>query len=480
MATRPRQTPTASTKSQYHHFIPRFLLRNFASDTVNSSSASTGKGKRSDEVVNILDFQAATFDQRRIAKEFGLVDMYRDQTIMDQHDLEKKLSRLESQAGVIISKARKALESGSELVLTRFERDTIRKFFFMMKYRSSRFHERFNHHSIETYDSNDRDRLVEFMAKSNFSSPKAVWFSNIHAFLDLQMDAEMKWVRKILGSPLVYPDDAMMFFFHMQSKFMAFCTVSDWTDEFVLSENAYGVHEGPIDTWFDRSSGKLMEGLYTEHHTFAPLSPKLLVIFRSVHLPCGVDEGWTQERELTHQMYKDMHLDPEKAGSILENLPVHKCHNSYTSVIDGKRVSKPGPSEPRSKNKFFFPFFPLSTTHTQLINTIFLENAYWTSSMVFKSPAAMQKALRIYLRDPRPGFKVLENTSSDPRFKHLRKLESIARNAGRPVKAVYTVFEAPKPEIHMTRWVGSVVGVACVKEDPDLSKLYSWLSEGSV
>ena len=95
MASQPDQASTTSTKPQYHHFIPRFLLRNFASDTVNESSASTSKGKRSrknqssDEVVNVLDFQTATVDQRRIAKEFGLVDMYRDPTILDQHDLEK-------------------------------------------------------------------------------------------------------------------------------------------------------------------------------------------------------------------------------------------------------------------------------------------------------------------------------------------------------------------------------------------------------
>ena len=394
--------------------------------------------------------------------------------------LRNKQTRLESQAGVIISKARKALESGSELVLTRVERDTIRKFFFVMKYRSSGQHERFNHQSIRTYDSDDKDRLVKFMAKSNFSSPKAIWFSNIHAFLDLQMDAEMKWMQEILDSPFVYPDDAKMFVAHMQCKFMAFCTVSNTTDEFVLSENAYGVHEGPVDTFFNPGSGKLRSGLYTEHHTFAPLSPKIMIIFRSYHLPCGVDEGWTQEQELTHQMLKNMHIDPERAGSILEDLPVEKCRNSYTDVIDGKAVPKPGPSEPRSDNKFFFRFFPVSTTHTQLINTVFMENAHSTSSMVFKSLAAMQKALRIFLSDPRPGFKILENTSSDPRFIYLQQLETIARDTGSPVKATYTVFEPPKPEVHMTRWIGSVVGLACVKEDPNLSKLYSWLSEGGV
>ena len=180
MAAQPRPVGIAATRSQYHHFVPRFLLRNFASDAVAKPSASPRKGKQkrnsrgSNEFVNVLDFRNATVDQRPIAKEFGLVDMYRDPTIPDQHDLEKKLSRLEAQAGVIISKARKALESGSEAEVTRLEHNTIRKFFFIMKYRGSKFHSKFHHQSINTYNSNDRHRIVEFIAKSNLSSPTAV------------------------------------------------------------------------------------------------------------------------------------------------------------------------------------------------------------------------------------------------------------------------------------------------------------------
>ena len=483
MATQSRKSPDTLTKSQYHHFIPRFLLRNFAKDVTDEPSASLGKGKRSkrhrnsDELVNILNFQNAIPSQRRIAKKFGLVDMYRDRAIADQHDLEEKLSKLEAQAGVIVSKARKALDGGFELVLTRFERDTIRNFFFMMKYRSSRQFERFNHQSIDTYDADDKDRLIGFLEKRNLSSPKAVWFSNIHTFLDLQMDADMNRLRRILESPLVYPDDAMMFITHMQTKFMAFCTVSDMTDEFVLSQNAYGVHEGPMDIHLDPKSGKLVEGTYTEHHTFAPLSPKLLVVFRSFWLPSGADEGDTHEQKLYYDMFKDVHFNPGEASSILGDLPVEKCRNSYSSVINGKAVLNPGPPEPRSKNKFFFRFFSLSTTHVQLINTIFFENAYRTSSMVFKSSTSMLRARRLFLEDRRRGFKVVKD-SSDTRLKFLQKLETIAREMGIETKAVYTVLDMPMPESHMARFVGYIVGFSCVKKDTELGNLYGRLCKG--
>ena len=62
----------------------------------------------------------------------------------------------------------------------------------------------------------------------------------------------------------------------------------------------------------------------------------------------------------------------------------------------------------------------------------------------------MQKALRIFLRTSRPGFKIVENTSSDPRFQFLQTLETIAQSMGSEIKAIYKVFEALKPQIHMT------------------------------
>ena len=114
----------------------------------------------------------------------------------------------------------------------------------------------------------------------------------------------------------------------MQSKFIAFCTINDTSDEFVLSENAYGVHESPMNVYRNPKSSKMTEGLYTEHHNFAPLSPKLMIVFRSLYLPSGVDEGDTQERDSMREMIQNMHTDPDGvnygANSILEDLPVEK------------------------------------------------------------------------------------------------------------------------------------------------------------
>ena len=75
----------------------------------------------------------------------GLTDMYRDFAhATNQHYLEQQLSKLESRAGQIISKIKKAFEANeNEVWITRPERDDLRKFLFIMKYRGSMAHKRF-------------------------------------------------------------------------------------------------------------------------------------------------------------------------------------------------------------------------------------------------------------------------------------------------------------------------------------------------
>lgn len=71
--------------------------------------------------------------------------MYRDfANATNQHYLEEQLSGLESRAGGIVSTIRKAFEAGNQEVwITRTDRDVLRKFLFIMKYRGTRFRKRF-------------------------------------------------------------------------------------------------------------------------------------------------------------------------------------------------------------------------------------------------------------------------------------------------------------------------------------------------
>jgi hypothetical protein len=96
-----------------------------------------------------------TITETTVAKTFGMMDMYRDLgASTKQHRVEEQLSVLESQAGEIIGTIRKAFEAEKDDVwMTRTQRDTLRKFLFIMKYRGSRFHRRYFHENAEDYST---------------------------------------------------------------------------------------------------------------------------------------------------------------------------------------------------------------------------------------------------------------------------------------------------------------------------------------
>jgi Protein of unknown function (DUF4238) len=196
---------STSVKSQYHHFIPRFILRNFAhpfvppngpSNTSAKSSKRQSKGgcHRGEPMLHAIDLSKDTVEiiETPVARTFGLTDMYRNfADATNQHYLEQKFSQLESNAGAIVSKVRKAFGAGHQDVwITRPERDVLRTFLFIMKYRGLRAHKRFYHQTADDYAENDREKLLEYMRKKGYQRPIDVWFDSIKAMLDLKIDTE--------------------------------------------------------------------------------------------------------------------------------------------------------------------------------------------------------------------------------------------------------------------------------------------------
>ena len=80
---------------------------------------------------------AAELIETPVSRTFGLADMYRDFThAASQQYLEEQLSRLESHAAGVINRSNKTFEAGErEVWITRLDRDILRKFLFIMKYR---------------------------------------------------------------------------------------------------------------------------------------------------------------------------------------------------------------------------------------------------------------------------------------------------------------------------------------------------------
>jgi hypothetical protein len=158
---------------------------------------------RSDLVVDCVDLSSATplIVEKPVKRTFGQTDMYLDTTnpYQQQHGVEKMLSRLESRASDIFRSIGASSEKGHRGIwLTRNERDLIRKFLFLMKYRGLIFYRRYHHDTASDYDANDRERLLDYMREKGFEKPVDVWLHNIKVIIELEMDVELKW---FIGAP---------------------------------------------------------------------------------------------------------------------------------------------------------------------------------------------------------------------------------------------------------------------------------------
>ena len=274
----PSPSPSAPAKSQYHHFIPRLILRNFAypykpPDNLPNGSAKHSKRKRKNDchsgepmlhAINLAE-AAACFFETPVSHTFELIDMYRDFThATNQHYLEEQLSRLESCVGTVINTIRKTFETKKrEMWISRSNRDILRKFLFIMKYRGSSTHKRFYHHSAEDYSKNDRKKLLNYMREKGFESSVDVWFDNIKIMLKLKMNQKLEWIKKLMNR--IYSNDAKWYVANTQMMYLALCTPSD-QDEFLLMKNAYSVHKRSVIYLINSDSSELTATSYRVSH----------------------------------------------------------------------------------------------------------------------------------------------------------------------------------------------------------------------
>ncbi|KAK6591544.1 hypothetical protein H4I95_12152 [Botrytis cinerea] len=169
---------------------------------------------------------------------FAERDMYKDDsklTPKQQMRIEEKLGRLESAVSNVIRKIVRAQENGKkDIWMSRSQKDLLRKFLWVMKYRSPIFFKRFNHQKAEDYDANDKHEFLEYMRKMNFQRPLDVWFDNLTKIMDTTMDPEGKWVEDLFEH--IYPGDALWVFANIQTMYLALCTPSDQAKSLFLQK----------------------------------------------------------------------------------------------------------------------------------------------------------------------------------------------------------------------------------------------------
>jgi uncharacterized protein DUF4238 len=364
--------------------------------------------------------------------------------------------------------------------ISRQERNNLRKFLFIMKYRGKGFHKRFVGDEKQGYVEEDKEKTIKYMEKKDFNTSLYVWFQSIKTILELKMDHKGNWMKKLHKQ--MYSDDASWFIMHTQMMCLAFCTPSRTDTEFLLTENCYNIYEGPSNILIDPITGERRGGLWTNFHEFSPVSPRLMMVLRSFVLP-NPDEAKNENikkwREKMFNECVEQHTNPVATKSILADLPVKNPRNSYTSVgSHGFELLEGEDGSLRSNHRFCFPFLKLSTEHVNKINAIMLDNSHTCQTIAFTSRAALKTTLEHYLTLPvDQGFKLVGNESDDPILFHLLKLEKTLRKLGSDKNLVYNLHSAELIDDGSLEIMGNKLIEYLPEQPTEFMQLYMKLGE---
>ncbi|KAJ3531959.1 hypothetical protein NM208_g8647 [Fusarium decemcellulare] len=449
-----------SSNKEYQHFIPQFLLRNYSHPFV--CPKATGPSKKckkhkhekkkhpGDPVVNTLCLTSEPYklEETPTARVFGQLDMYEDMenSPKKQHRrIEEMFGRMEAEASAIFRKITKAYGNGDQgLWLTRVERNVLRKFLFLLKYRGSNFHRRFYHGDLESYWCNDKDLLRDYMEDKGFERPIDVWFHNLETIMTLEMDAGKKWITELPKK--MFTSDAMWFIMHVEMMYMAICRPANPGEEFLLTDNCYNVFEGPNTFVQDSDTGKISESGHAGFHEFAPISPDLMLVLRSFSLPVPAEDKNPEIKQFRTSMRKmaiDDVFGPD-CKSMLHDLPVQKATNSYSEMVDGQPMLKPGRDAIfRKDDRFCFKLFPLETRHVRMINGIFLDNSYINSRVAFRTHETFLSTMDWWLTEPCVTGKIITGDDALARLSHVKKLAAFMESTGWDKEPVWREMPTP-------------------------------------
>ncbi|KAG6365888.1 hypothetical protein INS49_000064 [Diaporthe citri] len=374
--------PSGSAKAEYQHFVPQFLLRNFSSKYKQPKNSSGRKPKQGhgearriyhgEPIVSHVNLTAdeLAVEVIPVRRVMGMYNMYEDlgqATAKQRRHIEDMFGGLEKEASPIFRKIIEAVEQGDVgLWLSREDRNILRRFLFLLMYRSSQSHRRFHHATPDEYNSDDEIELYQYMLDRGFDGPMDVWFDNLKAIAECNMDSDGQWMEDIQAR--MYPPDARWFCHHTQQSYMAFCSPSDADAEFILAENSYSVYERIDSFLVDPTTGAQTGGPWVNFHYFAPISPKVVIVLRSNLLPVpeeDFDDEIREERNQWRSAAVDQWFGAGRQSG-LADLPIAKARNNYTELIDGQ-LRKLQPNAPMSGGDgFFFKFFRINNDHVTI------------------------------------------------------------------------------------------------------------------
>jgi hypothetical protein len=368
-------------------------------------------------------------------------------TTKEQRHIEEMFGRMESQASTILQKITKSHENGDPgLALTRDERNLLRKFIFLLKYRGSTFHRRFYHEDAQDYDANDKQLLHDYMKKRGFRKPMDVWFHNLKTIMEAKIDLDRKAIFELRKE--MYPSDAMWFISHAEMYYMAICTPANADEEFVLTDNCYNVFEGPNTFKQSQATGRCVSSSSAPLHQFAPISPKLMIVLRSNCLPNPEEDHDPYVKECRRDCQWSVlgeNFVPE-TRSFLADLPIRKPETNYAEIVDGAvRPRRGWDGILRKDDRFKFHFFSINSMHVRKLNGVLLDNAFMSRTIVFGSREHFVQTLSWFMASRSRDFKNITGTEHDSKLRYLQNMDALSKSLGLSDPSFW--WEVPTPII---------------------------------
>ncbi|CAB4481612.1 hypothetical protein RhiirA5_448560 [Rhizophagus irregularis] len=366
---------------QYHHYIPRFLLRNFAIDKYERIFESNikqqkKKNRRKAELLQTYDRNKDQLGVYLISRTYGYQNMYKDLNNKDVMHVEERLAKLERRASETIHNIVKASRVENQVVLLRRDLGELRKFLFIMNYRNC---QRWSQFTDEKFDSITLSMVKTFMQQHNLQKPKEVWLQNISEILDTPHE-------EVGNNQKIFSIDREDYKQRMIDCFLIIWQAGE-NDEFIITSNGFGIFEGV--------SGNMFGAFPFQYafHSFYVISPKLVLVlcptvFRK---EVGADE-----------LYRFF----GGQRSIFENVPHPGATPNYVSTGNSSR-SKPKNEHSHSKFDATDPFDLRSRAFDMTLNSMGIErqwNDTFTFSFVKLDSATVHLVNYILLNETKPDL----------------------------------------------------------------------------
>ncbi|KAK0203574.1 hypothetical protein DFS33DRAFT_1487874 [Desarmillaria ectypa] len=386
-----RSTPAPTQRSerdQYHHAIPRFILRRFQAGPRKAKTVRRAEYRRSgvdpDQVL-YYDLASGSLDVRSVGTIYGRKNLYRDASNLDNvNEVEEKLSILERKAALTIETLHSELARG-KITLKRRDLDILRKFMFVMHYRNM---------GSTYFDPNLqpslRQWLIRYQTEHQCQTHVDVWLRVMRYYLDTTHsqiidDAHAEYKKYGLGKVLeqlatgVDPTMEHLESFAYQGQAEG-CSLGIWeaeaTSEFILTDSAFGLWEG------------LTPAPDAIHRIFV-VSPRIALVLRNNSLPL-FESGAPMKSNL-------LSIPQEMPQSLLVNGETGIRISDVNDISEFNRHRSPG-------DVFIFTITKLTLDQTDAFNAVMLQNMKSDGAVTFLGRERMLRTLRVFWHNPLHRF----------------------------------------------------------------------------